>query len=80
MREPSLSERVRKPWKRLIDVHENPGFNREEKYSRARVSGNNRCKTKQKQTRKLNNNNNNNKKENYGKANYVAVFKYFFTF
>ena len=63
MREPSLSERVRKPWKQLIDVHENPGFNREEKYSRARVSGN-RCKTKQKQTRKLNNNNNNNKKEN----------------
>ena len=27
----SLSERVRKPGKQLIDVHENSGFNREEK-------------------------------------------------
>ena len=42
MREPSLSERVRKPWKQLIDVHENSGFNREKNPSRARVTGN-RC-------------------------------------
>ena len=31
MREPSLSKRVRKLWKQLIDVHENSGFNREKK-------------------------------------------------
>ena len=31
MREPSLSECVRKPWKQLIDIHENSGFNREKK-------------------------------------------------
>ena len=37
MREPSLSERVRKPWKQLIDVHENSGFNREKKTLRGRV-------------------------------------------
>ena len=30
-REPSLSERVRKPWKQLIDVRENSGFNRQKK-------------------------------------------------
>ena len=43
MKEPSLSERLRKPWKQLIDVHENSGFNTKKKNpSRARVSGN-RC-------------------------------------
>ena len=40
----ALSERVRKLWKQLIDVHENSGFNWEKKpASRAHVSGN-RCK------------------------------------
>ena len=37
MRESSLSERVRKPWKELIDVHKNSGFNRETKTHRGRV-------------------------------------------
>ena len=39
MREPSLSEHMRKPWKQLIDVHENSGFNQiEKKNIRRRVS------------------------------------------
>ena len=33
-REPSLSERVTKPWKQLIDVHGNSGFNRQKKTRR----------------------------------------------
>ena len=38
MREPSLSVRVRKPWKQLIDVNENSGFNRAKRlFSRGRV-------------------------------------------
>ena len=37
MREPSLAECVRKPWKQLIDVHENSGFNREKKTLRGRA-------------------------------------------
>ena len=38
MREPSLSERERKPWKQLIDVHENSGFNKRKNTSS--VTGN----------------------------------------
>ena len=38
-----VSERVRKPWKQLIDVHENSGSNREKKTFQGAVSGN-RCK------------------------------------
>ena len=33
----ALSERVRKPWEQLIDVHENSGFNRQKKAFRGRV-------------------------------------------
>ena len=44
MREPSLSERVRKPWKQLIDASTKPQVKTKIKKnpSRARVSGN-RC-------------------------------------
>ena len=37
MREPSLSGCVRKPWKQLIEVQENLGFNREKKTLRGRT-------------------------------------------
>ena len=33
----ALSERVRKPWEQLIDVHQNSGFNRQKKTFRGRV-------------------------------------------
>ena len=42
MREPSLSEHVRKLRKQLIDVRENSGFNREKNPSKELVGGN-RC-------------------------------------
>ena len=43
----TFSERVRKPWKQLTDVHENSGFTdrQKENNSRTRVCGN-RCKSK----------------------------------
>ena len=38
-REPSLSERARKQWKKLIDVHENSSFKRQKKPGGVRHKG-----------------------------------------
>ena len=43
MKKPSLSERVRNPWKRLIEVHETQVSAERKNPSRGRVSGS-RCK------------------------------------